>query len=90
MFSMDGKHKQVEGFIDYDFASDLDKRRLATGYVFIYGGSPVSWKSALQCTVTLSTTEVEYMVVVEAAKESLWLLGEISWKRARYSVYSLQ
>ena len=29
----------------------------------------------IQSLVTLSTTESEYMAIVEAAKESLWLIG---------------
>jgi len=35
----------------------------------------ISWKSELQDTITLSTTEVEYMGAVEASKEVLWLRG---------------
>jgi hypothetical protein len=29
----------------------------------------------IQSTVAMSTTEVEYMAVAEAAKEGLWLIG---------------
>ena len=29
----------------------------------------------IQSLVALSTTELEYMTIVEAAKESLWLIG---------------
>ena len=35
----------------------------------------ISWKTELQDTVALLTTEAEYMVVVEASKEALWLRG---------------
>ena len=35
----------------------------------------VSWKSTLQSSVTLSTTEAEYMALTSAAKESIWLKG---------------
>jgi len=35
----------------------------------------ISWKAELQDTITLSTTEAEYMAAVETSKEILWLRG---------------
>ena len=61
----------VEGYVDSDYAKDLDERRLITGYLFIVCGCIVSWKSILQNIVALSTTEVEYVAIVEATKEAL-------------------
>uniref|UniRef100_A0A3Q7HN12 Reverse transcriptase Ty1/copia-type domain-containing protein n=1 Tax=Solanum lycopersicum TaxID=4081 RepID=A0A3Q7HN12_SOLLC len=58
----------VSGYSDSDYAGDVDRRRSMTGYVFTLGGSVVSWKATLQPTVTLSTTEEEYMTLTEAAK----------------------
>ena len=68
-------NKQLVAFIDSDYAGDLDRRRSTTGYVFKIHGAPVSWRSYLQATVALSTTEAEYMAVAEGVKESLWLRG---------------
>ena len=65
----------VSGYSDSDYAGDVDTRRSMTGYVFTLGGSVVSWKATLQSTVTLSTTEAEYMALTEASKESIWLKG---------------
>ena len=67
----------VCGYVDDDFAGDIDNLRSTMGYVFTLAGGPVSWKSTLQATVALSTTEVEYMAATEAAKEALWLKGLI-------------
>ena len=63
------------GYVDSDYASDLDTRRSLTGYVFTIGGCAVSWKARLQATVALSNTEAEYMDVSESSKEAIWLRG---------------
>ncbi|KAJ4726034.1 Retrovirus-related Pol polyprotein from transposon TNT 1-94 [Melia azedarach] len=68
----------VTGFSDSDYAGDVDSRRSMTGYVFTLGSSVVNWKATLQPTVTLSTTEAEYMALTEAAKEEIWLKGLVS------------
>jgi hypothetical protein len=68
----------VAGYSDSDYAADVDGRRSMTGYVYTLGGSVVSWKATLQPTVTLSTTEAEYMALTEAAKEGIWLKGLVS------------
>ncbi|KAH9679091.1 protein kinase domain-containing protein [Citrus sinensis] len=49
----------VIGYVDSDYAGDLDKRRSTTRYVFTFAGGPISWKSTLQSTVALSTTEAD-------------------------------
>jgi hypothetical protein len=47
----------VMGFIDSDFAGDLDKIRSISGYVFSLCGSTVSWRASLQSITALSTTK---------------------------------
>ncbi|KAG8501480.1 hypothetical protein CXB51_003989 [Gossypium anomalum] len=69
---------RVIGYVDADFAGDLDRRRSLTGYVFTIGGCAISWKATLQTTVALSTTEAEYMAITEACKEAIWLKGLFS------------
>jgi hypothetical protein len=65
----------VVGYVDADYAGDLDDRRSTTSYVFTLTGGPICWKSMIQSMVAMSTTEVEYMAAAEAAKEALWLTG---------------
>lgn len=80
----------VTGFSDSDYAGDVDSRRHMTGYVFTLGGSVVSWKATLQSTVTLSTTEVKYMALTEAAKEGIWLkclIGDLGLHHDQAIVY---
>lgn len=75
IFSGRRSSTELVGYVDSDYASDLDKRRSTTGYVFTLAGGPISWKAMLQPTVALSTTEAEYMAAVEATKEGIWLTG---------------
>ena len=53
----------------------MDRRRSLTQYVFTLCGSVISWKATLQSTITLLTTETEYMAVIEVMKEVIWLKG---------------
>jgi len=52
---------------------DRDNGRSTIGYVFIVGGTTVSWVSTLQSVVALSTMEVEYIDATKASKEMIWL-----------------
>ena len=65
------------GYVDSDYAGDLDRRKSTTGYVFTMAKGPVCWRSILQSSVALSTTEAEYMVVAKAIKEAIWIHGLI-------------
>jgi hypothetical protein len=56
------------GYVDSDYATDLDKRRSLIGYVFTVGGCAVSWKATLQDVPAQSTTKAEYMAINEACK----------------------
>ncbi|KAH9733862.1 Integrase catalytic domain-containing protein [Citrus sinensis] len=69
---------KVLGYVDSDFAGDLDRRRSVTGLVFTLCGGAVSWKSTLQSVVALSTTEAEYIALTVAVKEAIWLKGLVT------------
>jgi len=63
--------RELQRYVDADYAGDLDQQRSTTGYVFTVAECVISWKVGLQDTIALSTTEAEYIVVVEASKEIL-------------------
>jgi len=65
-----GKRECIR-YVDSDYAGDLDKCQSTTGYVFTLSQAPVSWRSILQFTVVLSTTEAEYIAIKEAIKEAI-------------------
>ncbi|KAG8480350.1 hypothetical protein CXB51_024735 [Gossypium anomalum] len=72
------------GFIDSDFAGDIDDRKSTLGYVFMMGTGAVSWSSKKQSIVTLSTTEAEFVAATACAYQAIWLrkiLEELKFKR---------
>ena len=79
------------GFVDSDYVGELNKWRSTTGYVFTLSGPLVSWKSALQFTISLSTTKAEYIALTEAVREAIWLgglLDEFGVGHKQISIYS--
>ena len=66
---------KLQGYIDADFAGDIDSRKSTTGFVFTLGGTTISWASNLKKIVTLSTTEAKYVAATEAGNEMIWLHG---------------
>ena len=80
----------VRGYVDSDFARDLNKRKSTTGYMFTLAGAGVSWVLKLQTTVALSTTEAKYMIATQAYKEAIWiqrLLEELRHKQQKIPVF---
>jgi len=63
----------IHGFVNADWAGDLDQRRSTSGYMFNLFGGAISWMSKKQSVVALSTTEEEYMAATHASKEAFWL-----------------
>eukprot|EP00253_Pinus_taeda_P035538 PITA_35538 len=63
----------IYGFVDVDWAGDLDQRRSTSGYVFNLFGGAFSWMIKKQSIVALSTTKAEYMAATHASKEAVWL-----------------
>eukprot|EP00742_Colponemidia_sp_Colp-10_P019010 GILJ01022017.1.p1 GENE.GILJ01022017.1~~GILJ01022017.1.p1 ORF type:complete len:919 (-),score=103.72 GILJ01022017.1:30-2786(-) len=69
---------QMDGYVDADYANDIDDRKSVTGYVFNMNGTPISWSSKKQTTVASSTTEAEYIALSTASSEALWLRHVLS------------
>lgn len=67
------KIEKLVGYCDANWAGDLDSCRSTSGYVFLLGNNAVSWCSKKQQTVSLSTTESEYIAIALASQELLWL-----------------
>ncbi|PWA56329.1 Gag-Pol polyprotein [Artemisia annua] len=76
----------VKGYVDSDYAGDLDGSKSTTGYVFTLSGGTVSWVSKLQSVVAMSTTEAEYVAAAQANKEAVCLYGvdpHAAWQKRK-------
>ena len=74
-FCFTGSSLKLQGYVDADFADDIDSRKSTTEFVFTLGGITISWASNLQKIVTLSITEAEYVATTKVGKEMIWLHG---------------
>jgi hypothetical protein len=70
--SFGGSSSILEMFVDADHAG-ADDRKSRTGWAARRLGGPLSWSSAKQSVVALSTCESEYNAGADAAKEALHL-----------------
>ena len=60
-------------YSDSDYASDADTRRSISGFVLYVCQVPVSWRSKGQRSVTLSSSEAEWVALSETVKEVMFV-----------------
>ena len=63
---------ELEAYCDADYAA-AENRKSMMGYIFKLAGAAVSWMAKLEPTVAISSTEAEYMALLQAVKESIWI-----------------
>ncbi|TYK03714.1 gag/pol protein [Cucumis melo var. makuwa] len=73
MFVYGSKDLILTGYTNSDFQTDKDARKSTLGSFFTLNGGAVVWRSIKQSCIVDSTMEAEYVVVCEAAKETVWL-----------------
>ena len=61
------------GYCDAGYLSDPHNARSQTGFVFLYGGTAISWNSTKQTLVATSTNHSEIIALFEASRECVWL-----------------
>ncbi|CAB1108324.1 unnamed protein product [Ectocarpus sp. CCAP 1310/34] len=64
---------ELELYVDSDFASTATDRRSVSGAVAMCAGRCVSYLSRTQRSVTLSSTEAEYVALADGLKEGIFL-----------------
>uniref|UniRef100_H3H4R3 Reverse transcriptase Ty1/copia-type domain-containing protein n=1 Tax=Phytophthora ramorum TaxID=164328 RepID=H3H4R3_PHYRM len=68
-----GDKVDFRGYSDADWAGDLADRKSTSGYTFMLMSAPVSWGSKKQSSVSLSTSEAEYIALSLAIQEGKWI-----------------
>jgi hypothetical protein len=83
--------KSFEVHVDCDFAGNWVKEdamedpstaKSRTGYVISYGGCPIIWASKLQTEVVLSSTESEYVGLLESLRVTIMMMNLLNELKA--------
>jgi len=71
------KEVQLKVYTDSDHASEPDRISIS-GSILYLNGCPVSWHCKKQKSVALSSTEVEFMALSDATRETLYVYNLVS------------
>ena len=67
------KNFRLHGYSDSDWAGCVDDMRSTSGYCFTLGSGIFSWCSKKQEVIAQSTAEAEFVAVVAAVNQALWI-----------------
>jgi hypothetical protein len=76
---------QLTVYSDADWANCVDERKSTSGGAFFLGDSLVAWLSKKQGSISLSTTEAEYIVVVTCCTQVLWMIQTLADLEVKYT-----
>nr|GEU34308.1 hypothetical protein [Tanacetum cinerariifolium] len=62
----------LNAYYDSDWLGCPFTRRSRTGYLLVFSGGPISWKTKKQSVVSRSSTEAEYRAIASTVSEILW------------------
>jgi hypothetical protein len=65
---------QLSVYSDVDWANWVDESKSTSGGAFFLGGSLISWLRKKQGSISLSTTEVEYIAFSTCCTQVLWMI----------------
>ena len=71
----EGLHWNLKAYTDSDYARDADTKKIVSGFMIYIKGCLIAWKSKGQKSVTLSSTKVEYVAILEVSTEILFIAG---------------
>src|ERR1051325_4344728 len=74
-----GSMCELLGYTDSNWCGDKDDRKSTVGYVFMFGGAPISWCSKKEPVVALSSCEAEYISLFMCACQVVWLMNLLKY-----------
>jgi hypothetical protein len=76
---------QLTAYSDVDWENCLGERKSTSGGAFFLGYSLVAWISKKQGSISLSTTEEEYIVVATCCTHILWMIQTLANLKVTYT-----
>ncbi len=68
-YTMGAPH--ISGYIDSDWASDVDDQKSTSSFMFCLGSSHITWLCKRQHARALSSIEAKYQAALLASQEAL-------------------
>jgi hypothetical protein len=75
----------LTAYSDADWANCVDERKSTSGGAFFLGDSLVAWLSKKQGSISLSTTEVEYIAAATCCTQVLWMIQTLADLEVKYT-----
>jgi hypothetical protein len=76
---------QLTAYSDVDWENCVDERKSTSGGAFFLGDSLVAWLSKNQGSISLSTTEAEYIVAATCCTQILWMIQTLADLKVTYT-----
>ncbi|KAL7154176.1 hypothetical protein ABFS83_04G217900 [Erythranthe nasuta] len=90
LFYSNNSEPQIVGYADVGYLSDPHKGRSQSGYIFIFGGAAISWRSMKQTLAATSSNHSEIMALHETSRECIWLRSMIQHIRENCGLTSIR
>jgi hypothetical protein len=76
---------QLTSYSDADWENCVDERKSTSGGAFFLGNSLVAWLSKKQGSISLSTTEAEYIAAATCCTQVLWMIQTLADLEVKYT-----
>jgi hypothetical protein len=76
---------QLSVYSDADWDNYMDERKSTSGGALFLGDSLVTWLSKKQGSISISTTEVEYIENTTCCTQVLWMIQTLAYLEVKYT-----